>query len=194
MAGGGPLLDVGIHVLDLALHLLGEPKVLTVSASTHAELGGRDDAVNKVKPGKYYVGSKYEVEDLATAFLRLSDNTTLLLEASWATHSSAEDDFGVTFYGTEGGAEIKVKNYNWQDTLRIFTDTVGVPVEIRPQLTRGEGHLAAVREFIAAITSGNWSAHIDSDGLYRARIIDACYASALRGCEVPIADDGTILI
>jgi predicted dehydrogenase len=193
MAGGGPLLDVGIHMLDLALYLLDEPKVLTVSASTYAELGGRDDTLNKVKPGKYYVGSKYEVEDLATAFLRLSGGTTLLLEASWVTHSSAEDDFGVLFYGIEGGAEIKVKNYNWQDTLRIFTDMVGVPVEIQPKLTRGEGHLAVVREFIAAITSGNWSAHNGSEGLYRARILDACYASALRGCEVFLADDGTIV-
>src|SRR5947209_18005900 len=114
MAGGGPLLDVGIHVLDLALHLLGEPKVLTVSASTHAELGGRDDAVNKVKPGKYYVGSKYEVEDLATAFLRLADGTTLLLEASWAKQSSTEDDFGDTIYRNADGVAYKVNKFYYQ--------------------------------------------------------------------------------
>jgi len=195
MAGGGPLIDVGVHILDMALYLLNEPRVLTVSASTHAELGIRTDITNKALTSKkYYVGSKYEVEDLATAFLRLSGGTTLLLEASWAVHSSAEDDFGVSLYGSEGGGEIKIKNYNWQDTLRIFTDVAGVPAEIRPNLTRGEGHLAVVREFIDTITSGDWSAHTGSDGLYRARILDACYASALQGREVPLADDGTIAV
>jgi predicted dehydrogenase len=194
MAGGGPLLDVGIHVLDMALYLMNEPRVVTVSASTHANLGLRADASYSSPSGrkKYQIGSAYEVEDLATAFLRLADGTTLLLEASWAVHSSAEDDFGVILYGTEGGAEIKVKNYNWQDTLTIFTDLFGVPAEIRPQLPQGEGHKMVVRQFIEAIASGNWAAHTGSEALYRARILDACYASALQGREVPLAQDGTI--
>jgi predicted dehydrogenase len=194
MAGGGPLLDVGIHVLDMALYLMNEPRVVTVSASTHANLGLRADASYSSPSGrkKYQIGSAYEVEDLANAFLRLADGTTLLLEASWAVHSSAEDDFGVILYGTEGGAEIKVKNYNWQDTLTIFTDLFGVPAEIRPQLPQGEGHKMVVRQFIDAITSGNWAAHTGSEALYRARILDACYASALQGREVPLAEDGTI--
>ena len=122
-------------------------------------------------------GLPYDIEDLATAFLRLSGGATLLLESSWVTHSNAGDDFGVVCYGTESGAEIKVEDYNWQDTLRIYTDVAGVPAETRPQLTRGEGHLAMVREFISAITQGNWSAHNGTDGLYRARIVDACYVS-----------------
>ncbi|MFN3923445.1 MAG: Gfo/Idh/MocA family protein, partial [Pseudarthrobacter sp.] len=39
LAGGGPLADIGVHALDYALHLLGEPKVVAVSAATHSELG-----------------------------------------------------------------------------------------------------------------------------------------------------------
>lgn len=194
MAGGGPLIDLGVHVLDMALYLLGEPRVLTVSASTFSELGARAAANSKAQLSKKYsVGSQFEVEDMATAFLRLSGGATLLLETSWVSHSNAGDDFGVVCYGTESGAEIKVENYNWQDTLRIYTDVAGLPAEIRPPLTRGEGHLALVREFIEAITAGNWSAHNGSDGLYRARILDACYVSAERGREVVLAEDGTIL-
>src|SRR5690606_33761786 len=41
MSGGGPLIDLGVHILDMAMYLLGEPRVLTVSASTFAELGPR---------------------------------------------------------------------------------------------------------------------------------------------------------
>lgn len=189
MAGGGPLIDLGVHVLDLALYLLDEPDVLSVSAATYAELGPRGRGA-RVGDDKLQVTTAFEVEDLATAFLRLRDGGTILLEASWATYSSAGDDFGVALYGSEGGAEIKVRNYNWEDTLRIFTDVAGVPAEISPRLSKGEGHLGIVRDFIAAIRSGDWAAHDGSGGLYRARIIDACYASALRGREVTLGEIG----
>ena len=170
MAGGGPLIDLGVHVLDLALHLLGEPRVLSVTAATYAELGG------------------FEVEDLATAFVRLDGGATLLLEASWATHSRAADDFGVTLFGSRGGAEMAVHNYATTDTVRLFTDVAGVPAEVRPQVTAGEGHTAVIREFLAAVRSGDWSEHRGYEGLHRARVVDACYASAVAGCEVVLSE------
>lgn len=182
MAGGGPLIDLGVHVLDLALYLLDEPEVVSVSSAVYAELGPRGYGGGQTT--KLQVGSGFEVEDLATAFVRLADGGTLLLEASWATHGSAGDDFGVTLYGTDGGAEINVKNYGWEDTLRIYTDVAGVAAEVRPMVAQGEGHLAVIRDFIGAIREGNWSAHTGVEGLRRAHIIDACYASAQQGREV----------
>jgi predicted dehydrogenase len=187
MAGGGPLIDLGVHVLDLALYLLGDPTVRSVSAATYAELGPHHIG-GSMHSDKQQVGSPYEVEDLATAFLRLADGATVLLEASWATHSGAGDDFGITLYGSTGGAEIAVRNYNWDNTLRIFTDVAGAPAEIRPQLTRGDGHVSVVRNFIATIRSNEWAAHRGQDGLRRTQIIDACYQSALDGREVAIAE------
>lgn len=189
MAGGGPLIDLGVHVLDLALYLLGEPEVKTVSAATYSELGptglGARSELDDLD--KTVVGTTYEVEDLATAFIRLEGGATLLLEASWAVHGSAGDDFGITLYGTEGGAEIRVKHYNWEDTLRIFTDVAGVPAEVSPQLARGEGHLAVVRDFLDTVRSGDPSRERGQEGLTRARVIDACYASASEGSEVTLA-------
>lgn len=186
-AGGGPLIDLGVHALDMALYLLGEPEILTVSASTYAELGKSGKGVDS-RARKSGSGSAFEVEDLATAFLRLSNGATLLLEASWATHSSAGDDFGVILYGTDGGADINVKNYGWQDTLNIYTDVAGTPATIHPQTFRGEGHMTVVREFVNIITEGNWSLHNGSEGLRRVRTIDACYASAQQGREVTLHD------
>ena len=183
LAGGGPLIDLGVHVLDMALHLLGEPEIVTVSASTYNELGKRGKGVDP-HARKTGAGHIFEVEDIGTAFIRLSNGATLLLEASWAANGRDEDDFGVTLYGTEGGAEIHVHNYNWQDTLRIYTDIGGVPAVIRPQVFKGEGHIAVVRNFVQAITDGNWSLHDGSEGLRRVRVVDACYASARQGREV----------
>ncbi|HEY4384171.1 MAG TPA: Gfo/Idh/MocA family oxidoreductase [Ktedonobacteraceae bacterium] len=183
LAGGGPLIDLGVHMLDIALFLLGEPEVVTVSASTYNELGSRGLGVdaNSRKSG---AGHAYEVEDLASAFMRLSTGATLTLETSWATHSSYGDDYGIILYGTEGGAEVKVKNYSSVDTLRIYTDVAGAPAEIAPKVQGGGLHAAVTREFIERITSGNWSLYPGRDGLRRARIIDACYASAQHGREV----------
>lgn len=183
MAGGGPLIDLGVHVLDMALYLLNEPEVVAVSAATYAELGPRGRGSRGDR-----TASIYEVEDLATAFVRLADGVTLLLEASWAVYGRHNDDFGVALYGTEGGAEIDIKNYDWQNTLRIFTDTGGVPAEVHPQVYRGEGHVAVVRDFINVIRGGDWSNHVGREGLRRTQIIEACYQSAQQGREVALID------
>jgi predicted dehydrogenase len=185
-SGGGPLIDLGVHALDMALHLLDEPEVVTVTASTYDEIGKRGLGIDSAAQ-KSGTGNTFNVEDLATAFMRLSNGATLLLEASWATHSAVSDDFGVILYGTEGGAEIHVKNHSTVDTLRIYTDVAGAPSEIRPQIPASEKHLAVIREFIETIVSGNWSLHHGNEGLRRTRVVDACYASALQGREVVLS-------
>jgi predicted dehydrogenase len=187
MAGGGPLIDLGVHVLDLALFLLDEPEVVSVSAATYAELGPRGRGFSGTK--RMSVGSAYEVEDLATAFLRLGDGSTVNLEASWAVYGGANDDFGVTLFGTNGGAEIKVREYNWQDTLRIYTDAAGVPAVLSPEVGQGEGHIAVVRNFVAAVQAEKVDHGPALAGLRRVRIIDACYHSAVEGRELPVTQD-----
>lgn len=185
LAGGGPLIDLGVHMLDMVLHLLGEPKVLAASGATFAELGprGLGGAVGAKTSG---ASSGYDVEDLATAFLRLDGGGVLQLETSWASFRSPGDLFGVTLYGTDGGAEISSPNYADSDTLRIFTDIAGVPAEIRPAVQKGEGHVAVVRDFVNVIRSGDWSAHVGREALVRSQIIDACYESARLGREVAV--------
>ena len=189
MAGGGPLIDLGVHMLDMALYLLGEPEVESVSCATYAELGpqgrgGRGDT------DKTIVGDAYEVEDLACAFIRLSGGATLNLEAGWAAYRESSDDFGVTLYGTDGGAEMKVKNYVTEDTVRIYTDVAGVPAVVYPEIEAREGHRSVVSRFVETIRGGDWKGHDGEEGLRRARVIGACYASALEGREIRLDEGG----
>jgi predicted dehydrogenase len=189
LAGGGPLIDLGVHVLDLALYFLGDPVAVTVSGATYAELGPQGRGNNIFGKGpKQLVGSAYEVEDLATAFIRFEGGATLALETSWAVYGSAKDDFGVTLFGTDGGAELKVLNYSWEDTLRLFTDVAGMPAVVAPRVPRGEGHLRVVADFVQIVRSEDWAAYHGEEGLRRTQIIDACYASAHLGREVTIAE------
>lgn len=189
MAGGGPLIDLGVHMIDMALFLMGDPEVESVSCATYAELGprgrgGRGDS-------KTIVGDAYEVEDMATAFIRLAGGATLNLEAGWAAYRESSDDFGVTLYGTDGGAEMKVKNYGTEDTVRIYTDVAGYPAVVAPEIQPREGHYNVVRRFVETIRGGgDWKGQAGEDGLRRARVIDACYASSLEGREILLDGSG----
>jgi predicted dehydrogenase len=184
-AGGGPLIDLGVHVLDYALYLLGEPAVLTVSASTYAELGshGRGGST----PGS--IGEKFEVEDLAMVFMRLAGGGTLMLETSWAAYRANNDEFWMTMYGTEGGADLRVVDYAEPGDLHIFRDTDGVAADYRAKPGPNGGHDVVVQRFVDAVQAGpaEWSKHDGALGRDRARIIDACYRSAAEGREVVLA-------
>ena len=101
-------MDIGVHMLDMALHVLGEPTVLTATAATYAQFGPRGrgaPAVAKVRKTGV-TEAPFDVEDLSTAFLRLAGGATLLLESSWAQWIP-EDHCYVTLYGSEGGASIE---------------------------------------------------------------------------------------
>jgi predicted dehydrogenase len=187
MAGGGPLIDLGVHMIDMALYLMGEPEVESVSCATYAELGPRGRG-GRGDFGLMQGDKPYEVEDLATAFIRLSEGATLNLEAGWAAYRESSDDFGVTLYGTDGGAEMKVRNYGTSDTVRIYTDVAGAPAVVMPEIEPREGHFAVVRRFVETIRGGDWEGQFGEDGLDRARIIDACYASALENREVSLRE------
>ncbi len=187
LAGGGPLIDLGVHMVDMAIFLMGEPEVRTVSCATYAELGPRGRG-GRGDFGLMQGDKPYEVEDLATAFIRFSGGATLNLEAGWAAYRESSDDFGVTLYGTDGGAEMKVRNYGTSDTVRIYTDVAGVPAVVVPEIEPREGHYAVVRRFIETIWKGAWQGQYGEDGLNRARIIDACYASAVENREVSMEE------
>ncbi|MBK0330756.1 Gfo/Idh/MocA family oxidoreductase [Brachybacterium sp. MASK1Z-5] len=193
MSGGGPLVDLGVHVLDWTLHIMGEPRVTAVSAVTHAELGprGLGGAVGGAKSG---ADSAYEVEDLASALLRLEGGGSIMLETSWAAHRATPDEFGITLYGTDGGADLKVEGYAPSGELTLFTgdgeDAIDTPITA----PEGRGHGAVVERFLEHVRDeASWAQHDGGVGLSRARIVDACYASARQGREVRLDENGEIL-
>jgi predicted dehydrogenase len=183
MAGGGPLIDLGVHMLDITMFLMGEPTPVSVNAATYAEFGPRGQkGMNSVRTG---ASASYEVEDLATAMIRLQGGATVQLETSWATHGPNGDDFGLVLYGTEGGAELKVVNYRNVDTVRIFYDEKdGTPVDLHPKIPDGGGHGQVIDNFVRAILDGAPAVPSAEDGLRRTQVIDACYRSSAEGREI----------
>jgi predicted dehydrogenase len=185
LAGGGPLVDIGVHVLDYSLFLLGNPDVRAVSASTYDLLAsaGFGSSPTSAKTGATDAKT-FDVEDLASVFMRLDDGGTLLVEASWAAHRRDGDEFGITLYGTDGGAELIVDDYAPKGSLRVFTDDGGAAVATRVPVRPGRGHDAVVEQFVEKIRSGQWRRYDGSSAAALARVVDACYRSAAEQREI----------
>jgi predicted dehydrogenase len=174
-----------VHVLDYSLFLLGNPTVRAVSASTYDLLASAGFGSN-VKSNKSGVSGSttFDVEDLATVFMRLDDGGTLLVEASWAAHRRDGDEFGITLYGTEGGAELIVDDYEPSGSLRVFGDEDGTPVARTLSAKPGRGHAAVVEQFAQKIRSGSFREHDGSGAAALAGVVDACYRSAVEQREI----------
>ncbi|MBA3528162.1 MAG: Gfo/Idh/MocA family oxidoreductase [Propionibacteriaceae bacterium] len=188
-AGGGPLMDIGVHMLDMALHLLGEPNVRAATAATYAEFGpkGRGAAAFAANRKTGVSDAPFDVEDLSTAFLRLDDGGTLLLESSWAQWIP-HDQCYVTLYGSEGGANIEWGGNpgSTYRNLKIWTEVHGVPAELQPTVPPDGGHTECVLDFLNEVRSGNFDRYRGEEALMRALVVDACYASAGKGSEVTL--------
>ncbi|HEX2926812.1 MAG TPA: Gfo/Idh/MocA family oxidoreductase, partial [Ruminiclostridium sp.] len=104
-SGGGPLIDLGVHVIDLVRYLMGKPKVVSVSGTTFSKLGQR----NNLKSTKGYVASDtgdiFDVEDLALATIRFDNGAVLSVEASFSLNLK-EDTGSIELFGTKAGAKL----------------------------------------------------------------------------------------
>lgn len=191
LAGGGPLIDLGVHVLDMALWLMGNPKIVSVSAATYAKLGPQ--GLGSWSGNRFSIDpdQPFEVEDLASAFIRMENGAALQLETSWAAHIGMTDEFGVSLLGEKGGAELHVKDYATVGTLTLFGDVGGAPTDMTPHLQAKEvwdGHAEVIHSFVDAILTGSAVSPSGEEGLDRAMLIDAIYASAAAGRELRMDD------
>ena len=188
MAGGGPLIDLGVHILDLTLWLMGYPKVTSVSGATFSEFGPRGMKTFAGGTRLAPAGVKFDVEDLAAGFIRFENGSALSIETSWGSHTKpGKDDYYVTLFGSEGGSELYVANYIDRDTVSFFTEKGGSPVTVRPNIvTRGGGHALAVNHFVECLQQGKQPEASGEQGLALMKIIDALYESARTGHEVQV--------
>jgi len=171
-SGGGPLMDVGVHVLDMALHLMGYPKPVSAFGSTYDHLGTQADLVAGMGA---YDPSKFSVEDFGVGLVKFENGATVLLKASWAANIK-DDGVDVMLMGTRGGCQT--------GPLGIFTQQHGGLVDVTPvRLPKTEPYFDEVRAFVEAIRSGGPSPVPGEEGLIATRILDAIYKSGRTGKE-----------
>lgn len=125
--GGGPLIDIGTHALDLTLWMMNNYKVKYVVGNAYHKLAETKDAANAWGP---WDPEKFTVEDSAFGFITMENGATIILESSWALNTLQEGEARTTLCGTEGGADM-------QDGLRINGEKFSRMYTTKPTLSSG---------------------------------------------------------
>ncbi len=178
-SGGGPLIDLGVHMIDLAIWLMGNPTPVSVSANTYCKFADNDtsDSVNSDFGDKNSEGT-FDVEDLAMGMIRFDNGAVLQIEFSWASNIKRERRF-VELRGTKSG--LKWEN----DDVEIFTEEDGQLVDIKPAgRLESKGHHNNLTHFIDVLTKGAEPCFKPQQGVDMIKILCAIYESAKTGKEV----------
>src|SRR5690242_750848 len=100
LAGGGVLMDTGVHMLDLVMWMLGFPQVAAVRGETQSVHGPQERGLGRWGVDRV-AGGTFDVEDIAAAHLRLADGGLITIEVSWALYG--RDEQRVQIFGDAGG-------------------------------------------------------------------------------------------
>lgn len=174
-SAGGPTYDIGVHVLDLSLWLMGHPEPVSVSANTWLKIANKPSLM-KHDPKMYELP-----EDLAVGLIRFANGACISLEASWALNSPELDTWSVMLAGTEGGI-VNNPPTLVREEAGILTNTYA---QVNPDAGTAS-HTAQIVAFAEAIRKGLPSPVPGEQALITQRILDGVYKSARQGREVKV--------
>ncbi|WP_170065468.1 Gfo/Idh/MocA family protein [Abditibacterium utsteinense] len=173
LAGGGPLIDTGVHILDLAWWLSGCPRPISASGTSYAKFGPRKLGLGA--GGAAIEDGVFDVEDLAAGIVRFENGLSIHFEAAWAIHAAKDERF-CHLHGTEGAIL-------WDDAPKII-DQNGIITPISAQ--GGDAWTREMAHFIACIQNGTAPDPDAGQGVVMMQILDALAQSAREETEVKI--------
>ena len=180
-SGGGPIIDLGVHVIDLTRYLMGNPKPVSVYAVASNRLGDRKFI--KTGPGWVPEDAKEDdvctVEDFATALIRYDNGACTYLETSYDLNG--EDIAKRQLFGTKGGMDLS-------NGVKLYTTVNDFMADIDVKTANYKGgcdmFVAEMSHFIDCVKNGTPCRAKAEDGISVMKILDAIYESARTGHEV----------
>jgi len=181
-SGGGPLIDIGVHVIDLCWYMMGRPKVKSVSGNTYNKLGNR----NNIENLNFYKAADYNaelntVEDMTNALIRFENGASLMVDVSFTIHAK-KDEMIVKLFGTKGGLEVDPE-------VSIITEKYNTILNVEPQVNSKGFHFsqafqAEIDHFVNCVQTGSEPISPVEDGVEIMKILRGIYESAATGKEV----------
>lgn len=189
-AGLGALGDIGCYSIDLVMNAIGNPKPLTVSGMATGFFGNTPEAYAEFSKEKAEeCAKKFNVDDFASAYVRLEGGIILDFRIAWYMHLDTSGD--TIIMGTKGSLRIPSTDC-WNGTftkpMTLYHDVAGKPVETEIPLVEGDGNFfdKKVRSFLDAIITGSEAPVPTSQVIYNQAIIDGIFRSSAVGHEVEI--------
>lgn len=183
-SGGGPLIDLGVHIIDVSRYLMDSPKPISVYGATFSKLLDRQN----IKGTKAYTSVEAskedicDVEDLATAMIRFDNGAILSIETSFSLNLK-EDQGTIELFGTKGGAKLSPKLELYSE---LYDYMVDINLAISTQVSFNELFEREIKHFIACIPNPSECISPAANGVALMKILDAIYQSSKTGHEVII--------
>jgi predicted dehydrogenase len=180
MAGGGCMLDIGVHILDLCLYLMDNWQPVSVSGATYTKFGNRglgEGGWGMSDRGKLV----FDVDDFATALIKFRNGATLQLDASWALHQETRGQHNVELFGTEAGASV------FPAKVFRFGKKIGEYEVVEPQNVKiPYPHCNRFVNWIDVILGKDEPMATPVQSLTVQKVLDAIYKSSETGKEVRV--------
>ncbi len=176
-SGGGPVIDIGVHIIDLTWYLMGKPKPTAVSAAVHHEIGDY-----KTKGVSRWMALDtddlvFETEDSAAAFIRFENGATMAVEVSWAINGQ-EKPINATIYGSRAGANL--------DPLAVYGEEAGYLADTFPNPGETAPFVEEMRHFVSCVKEGRQPLASVYDGVQVQKMLNGIYQSAEEGREIQL--------
>ncbi len=179
LQGGGPMIDIGVHIMEVAHYTMGSPKPVSAFGQTWTYMGNKSSGKTR-SMWPNWDHKTYNVEDLAVGQIRFDNGAMLSIEASFAGHLENRWNFEVM--GTKGGG-------NWDKSI-IYRDDAGFMKNISPEYMPKDDMdtlmFAKLRDFVDHSAYNKPSIIGAEHGLMVQKMLDGIYESAAKGSEVKI--------
>ncbi len=190
--GGGPLIDIGTHALDITMWCMGNYDIESVTGSVFYKLGSEPQATEGNLFGPWDTDT-YEVEDSAMGFVKMKNGAVINLEASWALNILESREASTTLCGTAAGAEIHSgmshsKNeliYNRGRNGQLMEEKIS-PVGGVAYFGGGGGEEGTIdmKQWLSAVQNGTAALVKPEEALAVTKVLDAIYQSAKENKEM----------